>query len=159
MRGFLVLSLGLVLVAGCQEDNSSSDQAAAAEALAAQYGEPIGLKIPPKGDLPGYTIALALSRGAAVESLIEPITAALHGAVSACPALLSELSLGRDSVLSFSITEARVNATLGKDASAGEQCLVKALNGASLKIPPGMTLDAIARFIYGTGDSGPSKTP
>ena len=155
----VALALTATGLSGCPEDNSAAEAQAAYEALKAKYGEPFAIKLPGKDGMPGVTIALALTHGAALETLVEPLGSALYKGLKGCPKFVEEATQGRDAVTHFAVADGRVKTTIAADATAGETCVLKSLDGASVKTPPGMNLEGMVRFVFDATEHGASGDP
>lgn len=153
----VALALGALLSGACAKDAPSAAEAEAeAEALATRFGEPVAIQIKARGDVPGFTVALATSRGAAVDTVVEPLTGVIFQAVGACPDFIKEASLGRDTVITFEVVDGVVKGAPEAGAVVAETCLWSKLAGAAVRTPPGMRFEAMARFIFETGQQPPS---
>lgn len=142
-----------VVAASCgrgEEPAAPTAAAREAEALAARFGQPVAIQIRAKGEVPAFTVALATSRGASVDSVVEPLTGVLFQAVGACPDFIREASLGRDTVVTFSVADGTLQSAPAEGAIEAERCLSSKLSGAAVRTPPGMSFDVMARFLFDT---------
>jgi len=149
----LIIALAFALCCGaCEEESSThAQQAAAAEALKARFTDPVGFKIPAAKGVPAFTIVLAFSRGATVETLGNSVVTTLNRAINACPEFVKAAQLGQDSTLSFTLSDGRAVAPVDAKADANTACLRKAVDGAEIPLPPGMTVEVMSRFVFDGG--------
>ncbi len=158
VSSWLVAALSLSLLVACGKDAPSVAEAEA-EALATRFGEPVAIQIKAKGEVPGFTVALATSQGAAVDTVVEPLTGVIFKAVGGCPEFIKEASLGRDTVITFQVVDGVVKGAPAEGAVAAEACLWGKLAGSAVRTPPGMKFEAMARFIFDTAQQAGSAAP
>ena len=99
-----------------------------------------------KGNVPAFSLALAVSRGRDPVSLLPQLVGAVSGAVTSCPAFVAE---EKESVtaLNFTVTGGKMKVTPRLDPSAGVKCLVSTLDGKDVSggdrmLPPSRVVGA-----------------
>lgn len=101
------------------------------------YGEPIGVTIEASKELPAFEVAIAVSKGIAIDPLVPPLGGLLHKALRACPDFVQAAAASPSTATQVAFT---VEQGKTKDAAAsvkGADCITSSLNAQDL---PNLTI-------------------
>jgi hypothetical protein len=139
----LLLSL-LPLLIAC-EKKAPTDQPV--------YGEPVGVTMEASKDLPAFEVAIAVSKGIAIDPLVPPLGGLLHKALKACPDFVRAAAASPSTATQVAFT---VEQGKTKDAAAsvkGAECITSSLNAQDL---PNLTIQREASA-QGAEGAAPGK--
>jgi hypothetical protein len=139
----LLLSL-LPLLIACEKKAPSDEPV---------YGEPVGVTMEASKDLPGFEVAIAVSKGIAIDPLLPPIAGLLHKALKACPDFVKAAAANPEAATQVAFT---VEQGKTKDATAtmkGADCVASNLNAQEL---PNLTITPEAPAAPAQGAPGPA---
>jgi hypothetical protein len=101
------------------------------------YGEPVGVTMEASKDLPAFEVAIAVSKGIAIEPLVPPLGGLLHKALKACPDFVKAAAASPSTATQVAFT---VEQGKTKDAAASVKsadCITSSLNAQDL---PNLTI-------------------
>lgn len=101
------------------------------------YGEPVGVTMEASKDLPAFEVAIAVSKGIAIDPLVPPLGGLLHKALRACPDFVKAAAASPSTATQVAFT---VEQGKTKDAAAsvkGADCITSSLNAQDL---PNLTI-------------------
>jgi hypothetical protein len=101
------------------------------------YGEPVGVTMEASKDLPAFEVAIAVSKGIAIDPLVPPLGGLLHKALKACPDFVKAAAASPSTATQVAFT---VEQGKTKDAAASVKsadCITSSLNAQDL---PNLTI-------------------
>ncbi|MCK6591653.1 MAG: hypothetical protein HUU21_21090 [Polyangiaceae bacterium] len=115
------------------------------------YGDPVGITMEASRDLPGFEVAIAVSKGIAVDPLVPPLSGLLHKALRACPDFVKAAvaSPSTATQVAFTVEQGKT-----KDVAVsvkGAECITSNLTAQDL---PNLT---VQREAPGTEGAAPGK--
>ena len=109
------------------------------------YGEPVGVQMAASRGLPAYEMALAVTAGVDVATLVSPVSKAVHDALAACPSVVARGAQGEGAEVAFSIEGGR---TSGPPPPEGDEgCLLRAL--VDREIVAAQTISVLVQLRFG----------
>lgn len=120
------------------------------------YGEPIGIQMEAAQGVPAFEIAIAVTKGIAVEPLVPPLSGLLHKALRACPDFVRAAAANPTvaTQVAFAVEQGKT-----KDAAAtvkGAECVTKSLSAQEL---PGLVIKPAAPPAPGAPEGATGATP
>ena len=98
-------------------------------------------------DVPALTLAISLSRGAALESVVEPLTTALHAGLRACPMYLAAAAKGEADALVMSLSRRSLVVEPPATETDATRCMAEQIGSVTLSTPEDLNLKARVRVI------------
>lgn len=101
------------------------------------YGDPVGITMEASKDLPAFEVAIAVSKGIAIDPLVPPLGGLLHKALKACPDFVKAAAASPTTATQIAFT---VDQGKTKDVAAsvkGADCITSNLTAQDL---PNLTI-------------------
>ncbi len=134
LSGSLSLVLGLVLVSGAFA--CSKDKASSSTSKAGTLGEPIGAEMERSAKLPAMSIAFAVTKGVDPVPMLSKLVTAVSQSIAGCPDFVAEAQKSQSDVIAvdFTVEQGKIKPASrpASEATAGRECLSKALDGKDL---------------------------
>ncbi|MEC9073091.1 MAG: hypothetical protein VX938_11945 [Myxococcota bacterium] len=136
----LLSVLGLIAsAAGCAPE--------APRAVESPFSPPVGVEMGASGDVPALTLAISLSKGAALESVVEPLTTAVHSGLRACPMYVEAATSGDLERLNLSFTQGALMMAPAAVETDGTRCMAEQIGGVKLSTPKELKLKARVQIL------------
>jgi hypothetical protein len=119
-----------------------------------QYGDPVGIQIDARGNVPALTVAVAVTKGRDVSATVSSVAGAMFGAASACPAAMTTLSSGSIIRLTMAAQGGTLHAPPKLPEDKGASCMIHALDGKPVSTDKPDALDVIVEIRAGGADGG-----
>jgi hypothetical protein len=139
----LLLSL-LPLLIAC-EKKAPSDEVA--------YGEPVGVTMQASKDLPGFEVAIAVTKGVAIDPLVPPLGGLLHKALRACPDFVKAAAASPEAATQIAFTIEQGKTKGATSTVKGADCVTSSLNAQDL---PNLTITPEATAAPAQSAPGPA---
>lgn len=135
-----LLLLILLVSQGCGPSPSSAPEGPT-------FGPPVGVELPASGKVPTVMLAVATTRPGALDKIIEPLTGAVHGGLSACPQYVERARSGGDATLVIHLGRGALMVEPGTNEDDVSRCMAKAIDRPSPGLPADPGLKARVQVI------------
>ena len=136
---FGIVLLGVTLA--CSKDKASPSSTSKVGTL----GEPIGAELAATPKLPALSIAFAVTKGADPVPMLSSLVTAVTQSIVGCPDFVTEARKSQSDVIAvdFTVEQGKIKPAPrpASEATAGRECLSKALDGKQLAAADSPKLD------------------
>ena len=111
------------------------------------FSPPVGVEMGPSGEVPALTLAISLSRGAALESVVEPLTTAVHAGLRSCPAYVTAAGTGEQEGLILTFAHGSLMMAPAAVETDATRCMAEQIGAVKLSTPKDLNLKARVRVL------------
>ena len=112
------------------------------------FAPPVGVEMGASGDVPALTLAISLSRGAALDSVVEPLTTAVHAGLRACPSYVKAAATGDLEGLNLTLTRKTLMMAPSAAETDATRCMAEQIGASQLSTPEDLKLKARVQVLF-----------